>query len=396
MKRSVLRRGGTIRSPRTPPARNGMKSLWCCRPVLEVLHFQAMAKAYLRFRDPRRQRSGKHLDAFYERIWREAAEHVGATYQPLGRGIADVVLGEARVRTLENTCSIDDPVTLALALNKLLSYRLLDQSGLPTPPHTEFTPATIDRALAFLASAAGPCVVKPASGTGGGRGITTNVVRPSHLARAAAAAAVYADELIIERQVAGDNYRLLYLDGVLLDAFVRKLPTVTGDGRSSIARLVREANNERLRQGSGVSQVLLTVDLDMRRTLASQGLTLHSVPPEGKVVTLKTVVNENRGDDNTTATRMLCPSIIEDGARAARALHVRLAGIDLITRDPSVPLADSGGVIIEVNTTPNYYYHYNKRDGQFPVAIRVLEKLLAVPSPSSRGAERHEALIHAE
>jgi len=88
------------------------------------------------------------------------------------------------------------------------------------------------------------------------------------------------------------------------------------------------------------------------------------------------VVNENRGDDNATATGMLCASIIEDGARAATALHVRLAGIDIITRDPTVPLADSGGVIIEVNTTPNYYYHYNKADGRFPVAIHVLENLL--------------------
>jgi D-alanine-D-alanine ligase-like ATP-grasp enzyme len=361
-----------------------MKSLWCSRPVLEALNLQAMAKAYLRFRDPRRKRSGQHLDAFYERIWREAAEHFGASYRPLGRGIADVVLGEARVRTLENTCSIDDPVTIALALNKVLSYRLLVESGLPTPAHTEFTTATIDRAASFLASASGPCVVKPASGTGGGRGITTNVMRPSHLAHATAAAAVYADELIIERQVDGDNYRLLYLDGVLLDAFVRKLPTVVGDGRSSIARLVRGANEERLRQGSGVSQVLLTVDLDMRRTLARQGLGLGSVPPEGQAVTLKTVVNENRGDDNTTATGMLCPSIVEAGARAAGALHVRLAGIDIITKDPAVPLAESGGVIIEVNTTPNYYYHYHKADGRFPVAVHVLENLLFdTPGPST-------------
>src|SRR5262249_46814149 len=108
-----------------------MKSPWCTRPVLEVLHLQAMAKAYLRYRDPRRHQAGKHLDAFYEEVWRQAAAHVGASYEPVGRGIADVVLGGARVRTLENTCSIDDPVTIALALNKLLSYKLLRESGLP-------------------------------------------------------------------------------------------------------------------------------------------------------------------------------------------------------------------------------------------------------------------------
>jgi D-alanine-D-alanine ligase-like ATP-grasp enzyme len=345
----------------------------------------------MRRRDPRRRRSGTHLIAFYQRIWREAAAHVGAAYQPLGADIADIVLGEARVRTLENTCSIDDPVTTALALDKPLTYTLLADQGLPIPPHAAFTLKSIDRALAFLESSGKECVVKPAKGTGGGRGVATGLRHPRHLARATAAAAVYGDELLIEEQVEGDNYRLLYLDGVLLDAFVRRLPSIVGDGRSTIAQLVRQANQERLRHGSALSQVLLTIDLDMRRTLAKQGLSMRSVPPAGTRVTLKTVVNENRGDDNSTATHLLCPSIVAAGARAAEALRVRLAGVDLITRDPAVPLAESGGVIIEVNTTPNYYYHYHKRDGCFPVAIHVLEKLLARPSPAKSSAPASSA-----
>ena len=217
----------------------------------------------------------------------------------------------------------------------------------------------------------------------GGRGVTTGITRSSQLARAAAAASVYGDELLIEEQVEGDNYRLLYLDGVLLDAFVRKLPTVVADGRSTVAKLVERANADRLRHGSGLSQVLLTVDLDMQRTLAKQGLSLRSTPAEGRVVTLKTVINENRGADNTSATHLLCDSVVEDGC-AARALHVRLAGIDIITRDPGVPLAESGGVVLEVNTTPNFYFHYHKQDGGFPVAVHVLERLLAAPSSPDR------------
>jgi D-alanine-D-alanine ligase-like ATP-grasp enzyme len=218
--------------------------------------------------------------------------------------------------------------------------------------------------------------VKPAGGTGGGRGVTTGIQTVSHLARASAAAAVYADELLIEEQIAGDNYRLLYLDGKMIDSFIRRLPRVVADGKSSVAALVQQVNEERLRNKSGVSQVLLSVDLDMRRTLAGQGLSLRSVPEKGRVVTLKTVVNENSGADNTTATDMLCRSIVEDGERAVRALCVRFAGIDIVTTDPSVPLAQSGGVILEVNGTPNLYYHYKKDDGSFPVAVHLLRRLL--------------------
>ena len=340
----------------------------------------SLARAYLRHRDPRRRQSGQYLTAFYERVWREAAELLGAKYEPLGYGILEILLDGARVRALENTCSIEDPVTIAIAGNKLLTYRLLGEAGLSVPRYAGFALTDAAKAFAFLESSRRECVVKPAIGTGGGRGVTTGITRSSQLARAAAAASVYGDELLIEEQVEGDNYRLLYLDGVLLDAFVRKLPTVVADGRSTVAKLVEGANADRLRHGSELSQVLLTVDLDMQRTLAKQGLSLRSIPAEGRVVTLKTVINENRGADNTSATHLLCDSIVEDGARAARALHVRLAGIDIITRDPGVPLAESGGVVLEVNATPNFYIHYHKQDGGFPVAVHVLERLLAAPS----------------
>jgi cyanophycin synthetase len=206
--------------------------------------------------------------------------------------------------------------------------------------------------------------------------VTTGVRSTFHLARAAAAAAAYGEQLLIEEQVEGDNYRLLYLDGELVDAFVRTPPGVTGDGRSTVAALVRAANDERLRKRAGLSQVLLTVDLDMRRTLAKQELTLRSVPAAGDRVVLKTVVNENGGADNACALDVLCPALVKECARAVRALRVRLAGVDVITRDPSRPLRETGGVVLEVNAPPNFYFHYHKRGGAYPVAKHVLARLM--------------------
>jgi cyanophycin synthetase len=340
------------------------------------LYAAAMLKAFLRFRNPRRRAAGRHQDAFYEQAWRDAAAALGGTYTPLGGSVAEVAVDDFRTRVMDNTCEIDGPVTLAVLADKPLTYRVLAAEGIPVPRHETFTAGGIERAARFLADAGGHCVVKPASGTGGGRGVTTGVRTRLHLWRAAAAAAVYGDELLIEEQIAGDNYRLLYLDGRLIDAFVRRLPTVTGDGRSTVRRLLRGANDDRLRQGFGASQVLLTDDLDMRRTLARQGLSFASVPEAGRVVTLKTVVNENRGSDNSAALG-LCPALVEQGARAARALGVRLAGVDVITTDPAVPLAAAGGVMLEVNAPPNFYYHYHKSGGRFPVALHLLRQLMA-------------------
>ena len=344
--------------------------------TLRALYTAAMGNAYLRYRNPRRRKADGHRVAFYDRAWREAAEELGATFEPLGAGVSEIALGEVRTRVIENTCAIDDPVTLAVLADKALTHRILAAEGVPVPRHAPFSFKQSARAMEFLRHTAADCVVKPAAGTGGGRGVTTGVRTAWQLAAAAASAAVYTDDLLVEEQVPGDNYRLLYLDGQLVDAFVRRPPAVVGDGRSTVAALVRQANDERLNREAGVSQVLLTVDPDMVRTLARQDLTLRSVPAAGKRVVLKTVVNENAGADNTTATRLLCRSIVDDCARAVRALRVRLAGVDVITPNPTVPLQESGGVVLEVNAPPNFYYHYHKQDGVFPVAKHVLRRLL--------------------
>jgi cyanophycin synthetase len=361
-----------------------MIPLWTYPLSLRGLYALAMGKAFLRYRNPRRRASGRHQTEFYETTWRQAAEELGGTWTRLGPDMSEITLDGARTRVVHNVSEIDNPVTLAILHDKPLTHRLLTAENLPVPRHAAFTLKDFSAAIAFLQSAGRDCVVKPAGGTGGGRGVTTGIQTLSHLARAAAAAAVYADELLIEEQIAGDNYRLLYLDGKLIDSFIRRLPRVVADGKSSVAALVRQVNEERLANKAGVSQVLLSIDLDMRRTLAGQGLSLRAIPAKGRIVTLKTVVNENAGADNTTATGMLCPSIIADGERAVRALGVRFAGIDIVTADPSVPLAQSGGVILEVNGTPNLYYHYKKSDGCFPVAVHLLRRLL--PGPAHRPA----------
>jgi len=352
--------------------------------VLRGMSALAMARAFLRYRNPRRRAIGAHHTAFYERVWREAATELGATFKSLGSGIVEIELDGVRTRAVENTSAIDDPVTITLLADKPLTYRILAQQSLPTPRHAVFSLKQINNAIAVLRDIARDCVVKPARGTGGGRGVTTGVRTPSQLARAAACAAVYGDHILIEEQIPGDNYRLLFLDGQLLDAFVRRHPTLVGDGHSTVAQLVRAANDDRSRHGAGKSQVLLTIDLDVRHTLARQNLSLRSIPAKDQSVTLKTVVNENLGADNTTATRLLCPAIVEQCATAVRTLGVRFAGVDVITTDPAAPLgSETGGVILEVNAPPNFYYHYNKSDARFPVARHVLRRLLIDNDPAA-------------
>jgi cyanophycin synthetase len=310
--------------------------------------------------------------AFYERVWREAADELGAVAEPLGSGVFEMARGNVRVRVCANESPLDNGVTLRIAGDKPLVHRMLMRAGIPVPRHAACTAATLGDAFRFAAELGGPVVVKPAFGTGGGVGVTANVRgRPSVL-RALAWARSYCASMLVEEQMEGEIYRLLYFDGVLIDCVVRRAPVVTGDGRANIAELVRRENQARAAQGATLAQGLLWMDQDLHRELARQGMSPRSVPPEGMRVRVKRVVNDNRGEDNETAE--LCPAIVEAGQRAVQAVGARLAGIDVITADPTRPLEETGGAVIEINTTPGFYYHYHKKDGRVPVARLVLEK----------------------
>ena len=320
---------------------------------------------------------------FYRRIWHEAADAIGAEIDELGDDIFEIRLFEKATRVQDNWTAVDDLPTLKLAGNKPLVLNLLADRGLPVPRWRQFVLPSLHQASAFLRQIGADCVVKPARDTGAGKGVTTHVHTLLQLLGAVAIAAVHGDELLIEEQIAGDNYRLLYLDGVLLDAVLRRPPTVTGDGRSTVRRLVQRANEGRLASGADAAQTLLHYDLDMRHTLAAQGLTIGSIPTVGRLVRLKTVINDNAACENVAAKALLCDAVIAAGARAAAAVGAKLAGVDIITIDPARPLDEVAGAIVEVNTTPGFYYHYHRQCEPRAVAVDILRYLL---HPSRHGS----------
>jgi cyanophycin synthetase len=269
-------------------------------------------------------------------------------------------------------------VTLRLALDKPVVHRLLHDASVPVPEHLEWSFADYEPALEFVAAAQGPCVIKAASGTGGGEGTTAGVDSPARLMRARLRAGRFGARLLIERQVPGPVYRLLFLDGELIDVIRHVPPRLIGDGRASVEGLI-EAENERRLQGAGEAGLsLLDVGLDTIFTLERQGLRLASVIPAGEEIAVQTVTNDNRIEDTATIRDGLHPELVDASRRAALAVGLRLAGVDVITPDASQPLERTGGVVAEVNGTPGIHHHYHVADraNATPVAVPILLKAL--------------------
>jgi D-alanine-D-alanine ligase-like ATP-grasp enzyme len=348
--------------------------------ILRVLCIYSFIKRAFasRFR-PGVVRMRTHRARFYSAMWRGAADAIGACYARLPGDGAQISKEGLRLQVFQNQTSLEDPAAVARASDKLVVHDLLAHTGIAVTRQTIVKIGEIGKALDILKTSVLPLVVKPAANTGAGAGVSTCVRTPRQLLTAIAWARAYGPRILIERQIPGSCYRVLVMDGEVLDTVMRLPPSVRGDGISTVRQLVRHEN--KLRRGSGASrgQVLIRIDPDLRNTIMNQGFTLDSRPPAGEVVVLKHVVNDNGTAENVSANDCLCEAIVESARNAARLVGIRLAGVDIICQDPQVPLESSDGAIIEVNANPGLYYHYHPTDSGFPLAEEVLKRYFERP-----------------
>jgi cyanophycin synthetase len=348
---------------------------------LDLLRSLGIRNVWRRWRDEARlaavAASGRRSG--YEQIWRDAADELGAQVKDVSGGFLEISKGAARTCVWNHVVPLDDLVAQRLSLDKVLVHRLLAEAGLPVPSYSEFDAANPQAAEGLLASG-GPCVVKPVA-SDAGSGTTTGVRTPVQLRRAILRAARLDPRIMIERQAPGHAHRMLLLDRELLDVVRRHPPQVTGDGRSTISKLIAAENRRRIERAAGNGRTqLLRIDLDCLFTLEAAGLSLSSVLPAGERVSVKTAVSQNAPRENEGILRhgKISPALVEDARTAVDVLGLRLAAVEVVTPDTSVPLREAGGVVIEVNCPPGLHYHYDiaEPDQAVRVAVPILDRLL--------------------
>lgn len=373
------------RSHSGPEVRRSSLSATSVSPLLWRILLQLRARLD---RAARRHeaRFGALRDRFYEELWTSAARAAGAEIEPMGWGFHRIRRGDRWTMVRRGEVMLDDHLRLKVAGNKLLTNRLLAEWGLAVNRHCSYDLGRLSQASMFLRDLGGPAVVKPARESGAGEGVTTGVTTERRLGSASRAAAEAAWDLMLEEQIPGASYRLLVLGGRLVDAIRRDAPVVVGDGSSTIQHLMDLETSRRLEASEFRALHPLTLDLEARFHLEDQHLTPRTIPARGKVVQVKSVVNQNASPENHSVRGELHPSIVRLAEDLAKWLGVEFAGIDLMCSDPSVPLEVSGGRIGEVNTTPGLHHHYliAERARVVPVAELLIDRILGVPGVQSQ------------
>ena len=275
---------------------------------------------------------------------------------------------------------LDDHLTLDIAGNKPLVHKLLNEAGYTVPGYLEYDLSTIDKAHRFMQEEGGNFVVKPARGAGGGWGIATKINSYKRLKRSSNKASAFSDKLIIEKELSGENYRLLYLNGEFIDAIRRDAPIVTGDGEQNLRALIDKENQRRLDASEPYALSPLTMDLDCQYTLLDRGASLNDIPGTGKQVEVKTATNQNSRLENHSVRDELHPSIIDYGREISKVINVTLSGVDVMITDCTKPLEESGCVVNEINTTPGLHHHslVSDKNKEVDVGPRIIEHILDI------------------
>jgi cyanophycin synthetase len=314
------------------------------------------------------QRAGE-----YRGYWEGAARLIGAEFRDLAEDVWEVRRDGRHTRLCISHVQLNDPVISDISGNKKLCYDLASEAGLPVPSHLVFTLRELDRAVELLERRSEPCVVKPASDTSAGIGVSVNVRTRGQLKSAAILASLFTKQLLVEEMVPGESCRLLYIGGEFVHAVRRRGVRVTGDGTSTVAGLVR-----RVTPGNGA------LDVNAIWTLRAQGLTPASVIESGREVLVRSLppgearTRELRTVYTEDITSLVGDPLRDEIGRVVASVESRLAGVDVITLDPRVSLRESGGVFLEVNPAPGIHHHYVTKEDHLahPVAAKLLSYLL--------------------
>jgi GNAT-family acetyltransferase (TIGR03103 family) len=251
--------------------------------------------------------------------------------------------------------------------DKRITRKVVAEAGVRIPAGRT---ATFDsRDEAFLHDV-GELVVKPARGEQG-QGITVGVRTDEELATALERAGGPGAPILLEERVAGDDLRIVVIDGAVVAAAVRRPAEVVGTGEHSIAELIEAQSRRRAAATGGESRIPvddLTID-----TVADSGYTLGDVLPAGQALRVRRTANLHTGGTIHDVTDELHPELAEAAIQAAAAIDIPVTGIDLM-----VPAVDGPDyAFIEANERPGLANHEPR-----PTAAAFIDYLLPATKPT--------------
>ncbi len=182
------------------------------------------------------------------------------------------------------------------------------------------------------------------------------------------------DRVLLQKPIAGNDYRIIVLDGEVAAAYLRRPLGVLGNGMDTIEQLLFKRRGEIAHMGRPSS--IAPGDPRILQHLRGQGLDIHDVVEDGLSVRLLANANLSSGGDVIDVTNTIDAGYERVATDAAGAVGLRFAGIDVLCQ--AIDRFDDAYAVLEVNAAPglNNYSATGERERQ--TVINIYQKLLLV------------------
>ena len=263
-----------------------------------------------------------------------------------------ITLPDGRTYYIRNIMSHYGPgVNNLITQRKDIFYKLADKLGAQMPQTEVVT--SLAQAEAFL-DRYKKIVVKPADQSHGD-GITVNITAKPQLKTALAHATKLSAVVLVQEQITGDDYRLLFIGGKLAAAAIREPASIIGDGQHTLAELMTTENYNTLR-GEGYDKTMTNIDVEAANTYL--GDDLHTVPAAGQRIQVVGTANIGKGGVAIDVTDAVDPKLAAAAQKIVDHFRLGLAGVDYLVTP------EGQAYLIEVNTVPSLGLHEYPALGQ--------------------------------
>ena len=315
--------------------------------------------------------------AFVGSLFKKLAREIGAkvlvepTWKTVGQITFPGRAGKDGSRRYFRYSSVDLNPLGASEISKDKDYAafFLKSMGYPTTPGKSFysprwckaigSQRNSEQARRYAQKIGFPVIVKPNSASQG-KGVSC-VSSKKELAVALKEIFSYDDVALVQRPLVGKDYRIVVLDKEIISAYERIPLSVTGDGRSSILKLLQKKQREFVRSGRDTK--IDFSDPRIKNKLKRQGLSLKSSPEDAQKIFLLDNANLSTGGDAVDVTDTMHAAWRELAARITKDMGLRICGVDIII-DGNIVTPPKKYWVLETNAAPGLDHYLQTGSAQ--------------------------------
>ena len=277
--------------------------------------------------------------------------------------------GGQTVKCRESLSEFTTAVAMSICDDKAVTRRMVEAAGVRVPE--QMSADAGEEAIAAFLGKHGRLVVKPARGEQG-RGVFVGLESLEDVQGAIEAARKFADTVLLEECVEGQDLRLVVINYRLVAAAIRRPACVVGDGRRTIRQLIEAQSRRRSAATGGESTIPL--DAETAKVVAAAGHDLDTVLEEGTELEVRKTANLHTGGTIHDVTDGVHPTLVEAAVKVARAIEIPVVGVDFMVKSPRGP----DYAFIEANERPGLANHEPQ-----PTAERFIDLLFPLSMPSA-------------